>query len=128
MTSYNRNFPGRNDANHSTHSFIASPEIVTAFAFAGSLKYNPLTDSLSDADGKPFRFVNPIGNELPPEGFRPDLDGFQPPPNDRSLTDVFIDPKSERLQFLQPFGPRDEKDATNLPILIKVKGRCSKSK
>jgi len=128
MTSYNRNFAGRNDANPATHSFIASPDIVTAFAFAGNLKFNPLTDTLNDSDGKPFKLINPTGNELPPQGFCPDRDGFQSPPDDRSLTNVSIDPKSDRLQFLQPFNPRDGGDATNLPILIKVKGKCSKSK
>ncbi|KAF9513537.1 hypothetical protein BS47DRAFT_1376704 [Hydnum rufescens UP504] len=113
ITSYNRNFTGRNDANPATHAFVASPDIVTAMAFAGDLTFNPLTDTLIGADGKPFKFADPSGNELPPRGYDPGEDTYQ------------LDPKSDRLQLLQPFTPWDGKTPTDLPILIKVKGKCT---
>ena len=126
ITSYNRNFTGRNDANPATHAFVASPDIVTAMAFAGRLSFNPLTDSLTGSDGKSFKFSDPSGNELPPRGYDPGQDTFQPPPEDRFSVQVAVDPKSERLQLLQPFTPWDGKTPTDLPILIKVSGKCSK--
>ncbi|KAI0056858.1 aconitate hydratase [Artomyces pyxidatus] len=125
ITSYNRNFTGRNDANPATHAFVASPDIVTAFAFAGDLRFNPLTDSLTGADGKPFKFSDPTGNELPPRGYDPGQDTFQPPPEDRASVNVAVDPKSDRLQLLKPFAPWDGKTPKDLPILIKVKGKCT---
>jgi aconitate hydratase len=125
ITSYNRNFTGRNDANPATHAFVASPDIVTAFAFAGDLTFNPLTDTLTGSDGKPFKFSDPSGNELPPRGYDPGQDTFQPPPGDRASVYVAVDPKSDRLQLLHPFKPWDGKTPTDLPILIKVKGKCS---
>ena len=126
ITSYNRNFTGRNDANPATHAFVASPEIVTAMAFAGDLRFNPLTDTLTGTDGKPFKFDDPTGNELPPRGYDPGQNTFQAPPADRASVKVAVDPKSERLQLLSPFKPWDGKTPTDLPILIKVKGKCSK--
>ena|ERR1700761_8023652 len=125
ITSYNRNFTGRNDANPATHAFVASPDIVTAFAFAGTLDFNPLTDSLKGSDGKEFKFVDPSGNELPPRGYDPGEDTFQPPPEDRSAVEVIVNPKSDRLQLLKPFEKWNGKDLKGLPILIKVKGKCS---
>lgn len=125
ITSYNRNFTGRNDANPATHAFVASPDLVTAFAFSGKLTFNPLTDSLIGSDGKPFKFSDPSGNELPPRGYDPGENTFQPPPADRSAVQVAIDPKSQRLQLLQPFEPWDGKTPKNLPVLIKVKGKCT---
>lgn len=125
ITSYNRNFTGRNDANPATHAFVASPDLVTAFAFAGRLDFNPLTDSLVGADGKEFKFSNPNGFELPPKGYDPGENTFQAPPADRASVNVAVSPTSERLQLLQPFQPWDGKDATNLPILIKVQGKCT---
>ncbi|KAJ7176671.1 aconitase family-domain-containing protein [Mycena filopes] len=124
ITSYNRNFTGRNDANPATHAFVASPDIVTAMAFSGSLSFNPLTDSLTGSDGKPFRFSDPTGNELPPRGYDPGEDTFQPPPADRASVQVAVDPKSDRLQLLQPFKPFSG-EPKDLPILIKVKGKCT---
>ena len=126
ITSYNRNFTGRNDANPATHAFVASPDIVTAFVFAGDLRFNPLTDTLIGADGKPFKFTDPTGAELPPKGYDPGQNTFQPPPEDRASVQVAVDPKSDRLQLLKPFAPWDGKTPTDLPILIKVKGKCSK--
>jgi aconitate hydratase len=125
ITSYNRNFTGRNDANPATHAFVASPEIVTAMTFAGDLRFNPLTDSLKDSNGKEFKFSDPTGNELPPRGYDPGEDTFQAPPADRASVQVAVDPKSDRLQLLQPFKPWDGKQPTDLPILIKVQGKCT---
>jgi aconitate hydratase len=125
LTSYNRNFTGRNDANPATHAFVASPDIVTAMAFAGDLTFNPLTDELIGADGKPFRFTDPSGNELPPTGYDPGVDTFTPPPQDRASVSVAIDPKSDRLQKLEAFNPWNGKQPTDLPVLIKVKGKCT---
>src|SRR5204863_7246636 len=84
VTSYNRNFTGRNDANPATHAFVASPEIVTAMAFAGDLRFNPLTDTLKDANGKQFKFSDPNGFELPPKGYDPGQDTYQAPPEART--------------------------------------------
>ncbi|KAK0462177.1 aconitate hydratase 2 [Armillaria novae-zelandiae] len=114
ITSYNRNFTGRNDANPATHAFVASPDIVTAMVFAGSLSFNPTTDTLIGSDGKPFKFSDPSGNEL-----------LHPPPADRASVSVAVDPKSDRLQLLQPFQPWNGKTPSDLPILIKVKGKCT---
>ena len=125
ITSYNRNFTGRNDANPATHAFVASPDIVTAMAFAGDLRFNPVTDSLTGTDGKTFKFSDPSGFALPPRGYDAGENTFQPPPADRASVQVAIDPKSERLQRLTPFQPWDGKTPTDLPILIKVKGKCS---
>lgn len=125
ITSYNRNFTGRNDANPATHAFVASPDIVTAMAFAGSLNFNPLTDTLKGADGKEFKFSDPTGHELPPKGYDPGENTFTPPPEDRASVNVAVDPKSDRLQLLEPFKPWDKKDPKDLPILIKVKGKCT---
>lgn len=125
ITSYNRNFTGRNDANPATHAFVASPDIVTAFAFAGDLTFNPLTDSLTGSDGKPFKFSDPSGKELPPKGYDPGQNTFQAPPADRSRVSVAVDPKSDRLQLLTAFDAWDGTTPTDLPVLIKVKGKCS---
>ena len=126
ITSYNRNFTGRNDANPATHAFVASPDLVTAMAFAGDLTFNPLTDSLTGADGKPFKFSEPVGNPLPDRGYDPGENTFQAPPADRASVQVAVDSKSDRLQLLKPFKPWDGKTPTDLPVLIKVQGKCSK--
>ncbi|KAI0659663.1 aconitate hydratase [Cubamyces menziesii] len=125
ITSYNRNFTGRNDANPATHAFVASPDIVTAMAFAGDLRFNPLKDTLTGTDGKPFKFSDPSGFELPPRGYDPGQNTFQAPPEDRASVQVAVDPKSDRLQLLKPFAPWDGKTPTDLPVLIKVKGKCT---
>jgi len=127
ITSYNRNFTGRNDANPATHAFVASPDIVTALVFAGDLRFNPLTDTLIGADGKPFKFSDPTGHELPPRGYDPGENTFQAPPEDRVSVQVAVSPTSDRLQLLKPFKPWDGKTPENLPVLIKVKGKCSTS-
>ncbi|KAI8145592.1 aconitate hydratase [Fennellomyces sp. T-0311] len=125
ITSYNRNFTGRNDANPATHSFVASPEIVTALAIAGDMTFNPITDSLTDANGKPFKLEPPSGDELPSRGYDAGENTYQAPPADRSNVSVAVDPKSNRLQLLKPFEKWDGKDIKGIPILIKVKGKCT---
>jgi aconitate hydratase len=127
ITSYNRNFTGRNDANPATHAFVASPDIVTAMAFAGDLTFNPLADPLKGSDGLEFRFSTPTGNELPPRGYDPGQDTYQPPPENRATVSVAVSPSSDRLQLLQPFKAWDGKTPADLPVLIKVKGKCSTS-
>ncbi|PVU95244.1 hypothetical protein BB561_001955 [Smittium simulii] len=125
ITSYNRNFTGRNDGNIATHAFVASPEIVTAMSFAGSLSFNPMTDTITTPSGKPFKFTPPTGSELPSKGFDLGEDTFQHPPAESSGIEVTVDPKSKRLQLLAPFKAWDGKDYINMPILIKVKGKCT---
>lgn len=125
ITSYNRNFTGRNDANPATHAFVASPDLVTAMTFAGDLTFNPLTDTLKGADGKEFKFSDPAGHELPARGYDPGENTFQAPPEDRSNVQVAVDPKSDRLQLLEPFKPWDGKDIIEAPVLIKALGKCT---
>ncbi|KAI3642296.1 hypothetical protein MP228_011851 [Amoeboaphelidium protococcarum] len=125
ITSYNRNFTGRNDANPATHAFVASPELVTAMAFGGDLRFNPAKDQLKTKDGKPFKFREPSGHELPARGYDPGQNTYQPPPEQRANVQVVVDPKSNRLQKLTPFPKFNRKDPTDLPILIKVKGKCT---
>jgi len=125
ITSYNRNFTGRNDGNDATHAFVASPEIVTALALAGDLTFNPVKDTLKGADGKPFKLADPNGSELPARGFDPGQDTYQPPAKDGAKIAVEIDAKSKRLQKLEPFAPWDGKDLLELPVLIKAKGKCT---
>lgn len=131
ITSYNRNFTGRNDANPATHSFVASPEIVTAMVFAGRLSFNPVTDSIKTPSGKEFKcFYSPNtvspprGDELPARGYDPGQDTYSAPPADRSSIKVAVDPASNRLQLLTPFAPFSG-SAKNMDILIKVKGKCT---
>ena len=125
ISSYNRNFTGRNDGNPKTHSFVASPDLVTAMAFAGDLRFNPLTDSLKGSDGKEFKFKEPSGEGLPSNGFDPGMNTYQAPPKERSGVKVAVSPSSDRLQLLKPFKKWDGKDATGLPVLIKAKGKCT---
>jgi aconitate hydratase len=125
VTSYNRNFSKRNDGNPGTHNFVASPEIVTALAIAGRLDFNPMTDSLKTPSGKEFRFKAPFGDELPKKGFESGQDTFQAPPKDGSKVNVKVDPKSQRLQLLEPFDRWDGKDYLAMPVLIKAKGKCT---
>lgn len=125
ITSYNRNFRSRNDSNPATHAFVASPEIVTALAFAGRLTFDPEVDTLTDSQGKPFRFKSPFGQELPARNFDPGQDTFQAPPKDASSVKVEVSPTSDRLQLLQPFDAWNGKDLEGAKILIKVKGKCT---
>lgn len=126
VTSYNRNFAARNDANPATHAFVTSPEIVTAFALAGDLTFNPLADKLVGANGEEVLLRPPQGDELPPRGFDPGVDTFQPAPEDGSKAPpVAVDPASTRLQLLEPFSAWDGKDLTNAAVLIKAAGKCT---
>lgn len=125
VTSYNRNFTGRNDANPQTHCFVTSPELVTALSIAGRLDFNPVTDKLKGADGKEFLLDNPFGDELPTRGFDAGQETYDAPPSDSSKVKVIVDPKSDRLQLLEPFDKWDGKDLIDMTILIKVKGKCT---
>lgn len=125
ITSFNRNFSKRNDGNPNTHSFVASPEIVTAMAISGSMKFNPLTDTLVNEDGEEVRLDPPQGVELPPQGFDVEDAGFVAPPEDSGSVDVVIDPHSDRIQKLTPFQPIDQGQLENMRILIKAKGKCT---
>ncbi|NP_001171859.1 aconitate hydratase, mitochondrial [Saccoglossus kowalevskii] len=125
VTSYNRNFTSRNDANPQTHAFVASPEIVTALAIAGDLSFNPETDSLRGANGEKFKLESPYGDELPSKGFDPGEDTYQHPPEDGSSVSVDVDKNSNRLQLLSPFEAWDGKDLEDMTILIKTKGKCT---
>ncbi|KAI7211601.1 Aconitate hydratase [Hortaea werneckii] len=125
ISSYNRNFTGRNDANPATHSFVTSPDLVVAMTLAGSLNFNPLTDTLKDKDGKEFMLKAPTGEGLPAQGYDPGRDTYQAPPQDRASVQVAVSPTSDRLQILEPFTPWDGKDATDLPILIKAQGKTT---
>ncbi|KAM3070124.1 Aconitate hydratase mitochondrial [Clarireedia jacksonii] len=125
LSSYNRNFTGRNDANPATHSFVTSPDLVVALSIAGNLHFNPLTDKLKDKDGNEFMLKPPTGAGLPSRGYDPGQDTYQPPPEDRASVNVAVSPTSDRLQLLEPFQPWDGKDALDLPILIKAQGKTT---
>ncbi|CCH41493.1 aconitate hydratase 1 [Wickerhamomyces ciferrii] len=125
VSSYNRNFTSRNDGNPDTHAFVASPELTTAFAIAGDLRFNPLTDKLKGADGKEFLLQPPTGDGLPTRGYDAGENTYQAPPADRTQVQVQISPESDRLQVLTPFEAWNGKDAENLPILIKSKGKTT---
>jgi aconitate hydratase len=125
ITSFNRNFAKRNDGNPNTHAFVASPEITTAFAIAGDLTFNPLTDSLINEDGQPVKLDEPKGVEFPPQGFDVEDAGYIEPAKDGSKVQVKIDPNSNRLQALSPFTPWDGKNLTGMKLLIKAKGKCT---
>ncbi|KXK04655.1 MAG: aconitase [Chlorobi bacterium OLB4] len=126
LTSYNRNFSKRNDGNSATHAFIASPEIVTAFAMAGKLTFNPLTDKLINDKGEEVLLDPPSGEELPDRGFIRDEHGYQPPAANGESIEVIISPQSNRLQKLDPFQKPDlQNDFSDLHLLLKAKGKCT---
>jgi len=125
ISSYNRNFTGRNDANPATHAFVTSPDLVVAMSIAGTLNFNPLTDKLKGQDGKEFQLSEPKGEALPAKGYDPGQDTYQAPPEDRTSVNVAVSPTSDRLQILEPFQPWDGKDATDIPILIKAQGKTT---
>ena len=125
ITSFNRNFPARNDSNPETLAFIASPELVTAFALAGRLDFNPLTDSVTGSQGEAVRLTPPEAPELPANGFAAGRAGFIEPPADGSGIAVQVRPDSERLQLLTPFPAWDGKDYERLPVLLRAKGKCT---
>ena len=126
VTSYNRNFPRRNDGRSETMNFIGSPEIVVALSLGGRLSFNPLADSLTDSEGNPFRLEAPgQAPEAPPNGFLSGDSSYVAPPEDGSSIDIVVDPDSERLQLLQPFPEWDGNDYVEVPVLMKVKGKCT---
>ncbi len=126
VTSFNRNFPARNDANPATMNFIASPEMVMAFALAGRLSFNPMTDTLVGADGKAFK-LDPPGTapEVPEAGFAGRGFGYEPPAEDGGAIMVNVDPESTRLQLLSPFPKWDGADFDHLQVLVKAQDKCT---
>lgn len=128
ISSFNRNFTGRHDGNPSTHSFVTSPELATTFAFAGTLNFNPSIDAVTVENGhsnSSFHFHPPKANELP-VSFSPGEDLFQPPALEgASELEVVVDPNSDRLQLLEPFPAWEKGNATDMPVLIKVAGKCT---
>jgi len=125
ITSFNRNFAKRADGNPNTHSFVASPEIVTALAIAGDLTFNPLTDTLTNSEGNQVRLDEPRGLELPTKGFAVEDAGYQAPAADGSAVQVLVAPTSDRLQLLDSFAAWEGVDLKGLKLLIKAKGKCT---
>jgi aconitate hydratase len=125
ITSFNRNFSKRADGNPNTHSFVASPEIVTALAIAGDLTFNPITDFLTNDKGEKVKLDEPTGMEMPPKGFAVEDAGYQSPAEDGSKVQVLVSPTSDRLQLLEPFKAWEGIDITGLKLLIKAKGKCT---
>ncbi|WP_367916209.1 aconitate hydratase [Leadbetterella sp. DM7] len=125
ITSFNRNFAKRADGNPNTHSFVASPEVVTAFAIAGDLTFNPQKDMLTNEKGEQVKLDPPLGIELPPLGFDVIDAGYQKPARSGKNVKVKVSPKSDRLQLLDPFRPWEGTDLTGLKLLIKAKGKCT---
>jgi aconitate hydratase len=126
LTSFNRNFPKRNDGNPDTLAFISSPEIAVAYALAGTLAWNPLADDLEAADGTRFRLSPPApAPDVPERGFVASREGYEAPPTDRSGVTLRVDPDSERIALLEPFEPWNGRDFERLPLLLKAKGKCT---
>jgi aconitate hydratase len=126
VTSFNRNFPGRNDGKRETMNFIASPEIVIAFALGGSLSFNPIKDYLESDDGTKFKLEPPkLAPDVPDDGFLVANDIYIPPSKNPDQVEVLIDPNSDRLQKLEPFSEWNGQDFEDIPILIKAKGKCT---
>ncbi len=125
ITSFNRNFAKRNDGNPNTHSFVASPEIVTAMAIAGDLTFNPLTDTLTNKNGEQVKLDEPTGMEMPEKGFSVEDAGYKAPASDGSNVQVAVDPDSKRLQLLDPFKRWNGENLTGMRLLIKAFGKCT---
>ncbi|MEI7723616.1 MAG: aconitate hydratase [Bacteroidota bacterium] len=125
LNSFNRNFAKRNDGNAGTHSFISSPEIVTALTLAGSLIFNPMTDFLTNESGQQVKLDEPHGEELPLNGFEVKDPGYLAPPANGASVTVSVNPDSDRLQLLEPFAPWSGKDIRGMRLLIKAKGKCT---
>ena len=126
VTTYNRNFPGRNDGRRSTLNFIGSPEMIIALALGGKLSFNPLKDELTAADGTKFKLEPPKqAPEVPKEGFMRPEGIFVAPPKTSDDVEVIIDPNSKRLQRLEPFLKWNGKDFEEIPIMVKAKGKCT---
>jgi aconitate hydratase len=126
VTSYNRNFPRRNDGQPTTMNFIGSPEIVTAYAIAGRLSFNPVTDTLTDSSGKTFKLEPPKpAPEVPEKNFAQGVSRYVAPPEDGSDIEIVVDPNSERIQLMQPWSAWDGSDFTDMPVLMKTRGKTT---
>ena len=126
VTTFNRNFPRRNDGRRNTLNFIGSPEMIIALALGGRLSFNPLEDELTAADGTKFKLLPPApAPEVPKEGFMRPSGIFVAPPENSDEIEVIIDPQSKRLQRLEPFSKWNGKDFEGLPIIVKAKGKCT---
>ncbi len=125
VTSYNRNFPKRNDGDAATLAFVTSPETVMALALSGDLNFDPVTGTIENSSGEQISLEEPVGIELPEEGFDAGLDGFIAPPEDDSAISVVVSPESDRLQELTPFEAWDGKEFSDMPMLVKAYGKCT---
>ena len=125
VSSFNRNFPKRNDGSANTLSFVTSPDTVIALALAGRLDFDPITDTIAAPDGSKVSLIAPLGEVLPKNGYDAGADTFIAPPADGSNIEVVVDPKSDRLQLLEPFKKWDGNDFIYMPILMKAKGKCT---
>jgi aconitate hydratase len=126
LTSYNRNFPGRNDASPQTMNFIASPEMTVALALSGRLSFNPMTDTLTDAQGNQVMLEPPKqAPDVPEEDFDPGNSSYIAPPEDGSSVEVVVDPNSPRIELINPWPAWDQKDIVDAPIVMKVTGKCT---
>ncbi len=125
VSSFNRNFAKRADGNPNTYHFVTSPNLVTALTLAGRLTFNPLTDTITNKDGKAIKLQEPVGDELPPLGFAQAESGCLKPSADETSSEVKIAPDSQRLQKLHPFAPWDGSDYKGLALLIKTQGKCT---
>jgi len=125
VNSYNRNFAKRNDGNPNTYAFVASPDMVMAYAISGSLDFNPLTDYLVNEDGEKVQLDEPVGIVYPPKGFDVKDPGYQAPAKDGSKVSVIVNPDSKRLQLLEPFTPWNGQNIKGMKLLIKAKGKCT---
>lgn len=123
--SFNRNFSKRADGNPNTHAFVGSPELVTALAIAGSLKFNPQTDTLVNEDGEQVMLTPPSGDELPRKGFSVEDAGYQAPAENGSSVQVVVAPDSQRLQLLEAFPGWNGQNITGARLLIKAMGKCT---
>jgi aconitate hydratase len=125
VNSFNRNFPRRNDGRNTTKAFVTSPDMVMAYALAGTLDFDPRTDPLTTGDGQEVRLAPPVGTDLPPDGFDRGRAGYAPPPATRPTGDCVVSPTSERLQLLTPFAAWDGNDYVDIPVLVKAVGKCT---
>ena len=123
VTSFNRNFPKRNDGSANTLAFVTSPDTVMAIALSGRLDFDPTTDTITAPDGTEVMLDPPVGQVLPDSGYDPGENTFTPPPEDSSGVEVVVSPTSERLQLLTPFEPWDGNDIMGLPVLVKAQGK-----
>lgn len=126
ITSFNRNFPGRNDGKRNTMNFIGSPELIIALSLGGKLSFNPVVDELVAKDGTKFKLQPPeVAPEVPNNGFKSGVDVYVPPAQDPDSVDVLVDKNSSRLQLLEPFEKWNGKDLVDMPIMVKARGKCT---